>query len=169
MSSLGRECCVVHISPFLRELIGHVVGIGMLDKTVPEHFRLIGVVVDQLAEIPTVPLRLPMPRDRRAGKVAEQLRRNPGDPRPLDQIARGAGASKRTIERLFRAETGLTMGQWRRQLRLLSALKRLAGGEAVTNVALGVGYESPSAFIAMFKSALGTTPSRYYDREGGAP
>ena len=59
------------------------------------------------------------------------------------------------------------MGQWRRQLRLLTALRRLAGGETVTNVALGVGYESPSAFIAMFKSALGTTPSRYYDREVG--
>ena len=40
----------------------------------------------------------------------------------------------------------------------------LAGGEAVTNVAMDVGYESPSAFIAMFKKVLGTTPGRYFGR-----
>ena len=85
-------------------------------------------------------------------------------PRPLDRIAQGVGASKRTLERIFRAETGVTFGQWRKQLRLLEALRQLAAGEPVTNVALRVGYESPSAFIAMFRNALGTTPSRYYGR-----
>jgi AraC-like DNA-binding protein len=49
-------------------------------------------------------------------------------------------------------------------LRLLHALRLLAAGESVTNVALESGYDSPSAFISMFRRELGTTPSRYHDK-----
>ncbi len=56
----------------------------------------------------------------------------------------------------------MTFGQWRKQARLMRALPLLAAGESVTRVALDVGYDSTSAFISMFKSALGTTPGRYY-------
>jgi AraC-like DNA-binding protein len=66
------------------------------------------------------------------------------------------------LERLFQAETGMTFGKWRQQLRLLHALRQLAMDRPVTEVALEVGYDSPSAFIAMFRGALGTTPTRYF-------
>jgi methylphosphotriester-DNA--protein-cysteine methyltransferase len=42
-------------------------------------------------------------------------------------------------------ETGMTFGQWRQQARLLRALELLATGEKVIDVALALGYESPSA------------------------
>jgi AraC-like DNA-binding protein len=32
----------------------------------------------------------------------------------------------------------------------------------VTGAALDAGYSSPSAFIAMFRKQLGTTPNRYF-------
>jgi AraC-like DNA-binding protein len=70
----------------------------------------------------------------------------------------------RTLERLFQTETGMTFGKWRQQLRLLHALRLLAADRAVTAVALEVGYDSPSAFIAAFKSLFGTTPARYFGR-----
>jgi AraC-like DNA-binding protein len=44
---------------------------------------------------------------------------------------------------------------------LLRALELLAAGAAVTSIALELGYENTSAFIAMFRRHLGTTPSRY--------
>ena len=109
-----------------------------------------------------MPLHLPWPQDRRARSVADTLREDPGDTRSLASLCHGVGASKRTIERLFHDETGMTFGQWRKQARLLRALPLLASGESVTRVALDVGYDSTSAFISMFKSALGTTPGRYY-------
>ena len=40
---------------------------------------------------------------------------------------------------------------WRQQLRLQKALELLAEGRPVTSVAIDLGYESPSAFIAMFR------------------
>lgn len=41
-------------------------------------------------------------------------------------------------------------------------MPRLAAGEAVTSVALDLGYETPGAFAAMFRRLMGTTPSRYF-------
>lgn len=56
----------------------------------------------------------------------------------------------------------MTFGAWRQQARLLAALTRLAAKEPVTAVAFDLGYESMSAFIAMFRRATGTTPARYF-------
>jgi AraC-like DNA-binding protein len=159
-----ETCAVVNVSPLLRELILHAVELGPLDAAEPRHARLIGVITDQLAALPAVPLRVPAPKDARARRAADWLRAHPGDDASLERIARGVGASKRTLERLFRDETGMSLGAWRQQLRLLQALPLLAAGEPVTSVALAVGYESTSAFIARFRQVLGTTPGRYYAR-----
>lgn len=159
---LPTECCVVNVSPLLRELVLHAIQLGMLDRNVPSQKRLSGVIVDQLQTLRTVPLKLPMPSDTRALRVAEVLRQNPGDQRPLQQLARETGASKRTLERLFLSETEMSFGKWRQQLRVLEALRLLAAGKPVTSVALEIGYDSTSAFISAFKTALGTTPGRYY-------
>jgi len=69
------------------------------------------------------------------------------------------------LARLFLTETGMTFRQWQQQARLLDGLMRLAQGESVTSVALEVGYENPSAFIAMFRRTLGVTPGRYFSTE----
>ena len=159
---LPTDCCVVNVSPLLRELILHAVDIGMLDRTNPKQARLTRVIVDQLQTVPTMPLKLPMPNDSRAVQITEILRASPADHRSIEELSREVGAGKRTIERLFATETDMTFGKWRQQLRLLHALKLLAAGEPVTSVALEVGYDSTSAFIAAFKSVLGTTPKKYY-------
>ena len=160
VDTLPEKCCVVQVSPLLRELIRHAVDGGPLDSRKQAH--LIGVILEQMRRLPVVPLHLPWPQDRRARSVADTLREDPGDTRSLASLCHGVGASKRTIERLFHDETGMTFGQWRKQARLMRALPLLAAGESVTRVALDVGYDSTSAFISMFKSALGTTPGRYY-------
>ena len=75
--------------------------------------------------------------------------------------------SRRAFTRLFRRETGLSLSLWRQQACLFTALPRLAGGEAVTSVALDLGYESVAAFTTMFTRMLGTSPKAYL-REGQA-
>ncbi|HEY8186987.1 MAG TPA: helix-turn-helix transcriptional regulator, partial [Pyrinomonadaceae bacterium] len=159
---LPKECCVVNVSPLLRELILRTVEIGMLNRTVETHKHLIDVILDQFRTLPTIPLNLPMPADVRALRVAKILRENPGDAKSLDHLTKEIGASKRTIERLFQSETEMTFGKWRQQLRMLHALRLLAAGETVTTAALEVGYDSTSAFISAFRTTLGTTPGRYY-------
>lgn len=158
---LPARCGILDISPLLHELIVHVSGIGALDRKIAVHARLIGVLIDQLATVSDAPLQLPAPRDPRAQRVAAALRAQPDSDASVDVLARRAGASRRTIERLFLLETRMTIGDWRRQLRLLQGVRLLAGGAAVTNVALDAGYSSTSAFIAAFKKTFGTTPGRY--------
>jgi AraC-like DNA-binding protein len=161
--SLPRDCSTVNVTPLLRELILQATRLGVLDSKLPTQARLIGVILDQLEALQTAALQLPSPSDQRALKTAALLRESPGRPESLSEIARLVGASKRTIERLFRAETGMPFNQWRQRLRLIHSLRLLADGEPVTSVALEAGYGSTSAFIAMFKKEVGTTPSRYYE------
>ena len=150
------------VPALLRELILHTVERGALRRSVPEDRHLFEFLIDQLRALPTMPLELPMPRDARALRLARRWQDEPGAPAPLDDLARGAGASRRTLERLFQRETGMSLGRWRQQARLLHAMRLLARGEAVTSTALEVGYDSPSAFIAAFTQVMGTTPGRYY-------
>jgi AraC-like DNA-binding protein/quercetin dioxygenase-like cupin family protein len=109
------------------------------------------------------PLFLPEASDIRLQRICRELRANPADNRTLAEWAEVAGGSTRTLERLFQKETGLTFAQWRRQLRLHSALVRLNRGESVTSVALDAGYQNTSAFIEMFRRLVGCTPGRYLD------
>ena len=119
-------------------------------------------MLDQLRVLPTLPLELPMPQDPRALRIAIRIRDNPGDRATLADFAKAAGASRRTLERVFSADTRMTLGRWRQQARLLHAVRMLASGESVTATALEVGYDSTSAFIEAFSSVLGATPGRYY-------
>jgi AraC-like DNA-binding protein len=159
---LPRTCCVLHVSPLLSALVLHACEAGSLDRRVPEQARLLAVILDQLHAAPEVPLQLPVPRDARARKVADILAAAPDDRRTLAALCERTGASKRTIERVFLEETAMTFGKWRQQLRLLHATRMLAAGAKVTTAALETGYESTSAFIAMFRRTLGTTPSKYF-------
>jgi len=159
---LPRDCCVLQVSPLLRELIPYTCDAGVLDRENALHTHLLDFLLDQLKALPSMPLSLPMPRDARAIKVAVFVQANPADKSTLTRLCSIVGASRRTIERIYSKETGLTFGQWRQQVRLLEGLKLIASGRAINTVALEVGYESPSAFITMFKQAMGTTPKQYY-------
>jgi AraC-like DNA-binding protein len=152
----------VNVTPLLRELILHAVRSSPLDLQRPDHERLIGVIVDLLRTLPQVPLQLPMPLDPRAAALAHAIAGDPGGTESVTELACSAGASRRTLERLFVAETGLGIGRWRQRMRLLRALELLAAGEPVTTVATTVGYRTPSAFSAMFRAQLGASPSHYF-------
>ena len=76
------------------------------------------------------------------------------------------GATGRTLARRFQLEIGMSFGQWRQQVRIMEALRRLGMNESVTTVAIELGYDSPSAFISMFKRSLGQTPGRYFKLDG---
>lgn len=160
-AGLPASCCVVGVPPLLRELILRAVTFTAEAPPSDAESRLLAVILDELRSLVPEPLHLPLPRDRRLTAVTDGLAADPADGRSLGEWARAAGASERTLARLFVTETGLTFGAWRQRLRLLSAVARLAEGQAVTAVAYDLGYDSPSAFIAMFRRTLGATPGRY--------
>jgi AraC-like DNA-binding protein len=161
-AGLPERVCVVQVTRLLRELILAAVAGGNRYTADSPQARVVAVILDQIRALPVAPLSLPAPRDPRLLRVTAALQADPASTLGLADWARHAGASERTLARLFEAETGMSFRAWRQQLRLLRALERLAAGTPVTRVALDLGYESTSAFSAMFRRALGTAPTRYF-------
>ena len=153
---------VVEIPPLTRELIFEASSFGAAYRPDSAEARLIAVLQDRLNTLSAAPLSLPMARDARAKRVCQHLLDNPADARSLAEWGRIVGASSRTLARLFLRETGMTFSVWVQTLRLSLAVDRLAQGEPVTRVALELGYATPSAFGAMFRRLLGTSPRRYF-------
>ena len=151
-------CRVISVSPLLRELILRVAELAALDSREDADARLMGVLNDELAIAQIEPLLLPLPSDARALAAANDVLASPGADDSTDDVARRSGLSTRTLERLFRAETGLTFGLWRQKTRLLESVRVLAEGTSVTDAALEAGYSSVSAYIAAFKQTFGCTP-----------
>jgi len=158
---LPGTCCVVNVPPLLQALILHACELGVLPAGDRRARHVVDLIVDQLEEIQVVPIRLPMPEDPRALRVARSLMADPDARESLARACRAAGACRRTIERLFQDGTGLSLGRWRRQLSLMRALQALGGGAPLAAVAFDAGYSTPSAFVAAFKKTFGLSPVKY--------
>jgi AraC-like DNA-binding protein len=129
-----------------------------LDSRVPVEARLMSVLMDELEMAHIEPLLLPLPSDARALSAADWVLKSPADGATAQALARRCGLSTRTLERLFRAETGMRFGLWRQKARLLESVRVLVEGGSVTDAALESGYSSVSAYIAAFKQTFGCTP-----------
>jgi AraC-like DNA-binding protein len=162
-SALPARCVVVQVSPLVRELLLAVIRLPRLYDERGADGRLVQVLIDRLSALPDEPLHLPMPASRTLRAVAQRFADDPGEKLSLACAARSAAMSPRSFARHFRAETNLAFGAWQAQARLLRALELLGAGQSVGDVAFALGYEGTSAFIAMFRRALGTTPSRYFE------
>jgi AraC-like DNA-binding protein len=161
-AGLPRRCCVMNVTPLLRELILAATEMPLAYGERGRDARVMRLVLDELRTASDLPLHLPRPSDRRLARICDAILKAPADARPLEAWARTVGASVRTLARRFRHETGMSFAAWRQQARLLESLRRLAAGEPVTKVALDCGYASASAFGAMFRRALGVAPSAYF-------
>ncbi|WP_051259043.1 AraC family transcriptional regulator [Chitinibacter tainanensis] len=160
---LPEECCVLEITPLMRELILAAISIDYEVQPMPPRQRLIAeLLLNEVKSLPTLSLQLPMPADPLLAPICRALLAEPDDARSSEDWANHAGLEVRTLQRRFRKATGMTLGDWRRQARLLNALERLAQGERVLDVALDCGYNSPSAFSAMFKRQFACSPSDFF-------
>jgi AraC-like DNA-binding protein len=159
---LSRECSVVNVSPLLRALILRAAELPVAyDRRGPEG-RVMQMILDEIRQLPILPLHLPVPGHQRLVDMCSVLLHNPRCGDTLERLSERAGMSKRTAERLFARETQMTFSRWRQQVRLLTALTELASGHSVKQVAFKSGYASQSAFTSMFKQNFGTTPRKYF-------
>ena len=160
------DCRVLVVSPLLRELIGALDrSASTTQGTSPRESLLMALVNDEIghADVQALGVPLPHPRngDKRLRALCEAVLQAPSERATLAEWAGSVGASERTMARLFRHELGMTYQQWRQQALLAHALPLLAHGASVSAAAAASGYASESAFSAMFKSAMGQSPSHF--------
>ena len=159
-ADLPDRCCTLSISPLLRELI-----IELSDRVDGDEARGELLTEILLAELPRMPVQqfhLPISSEPRLKRIAEALAQDPSDRSTLAEWANRVALSESSLARLVVKETGLTFGRWRQQLHLIVAIRELASGASVQQVSAALGYESVTAFITMFKKALGKPPAKYF-------
>lgn len=155
------ECRVLEVSPLLRELVVHLdvePGAGPASE---RERRLGDLVLDELRRAAPVRLGLALPADKRLRSLCETVLDDPLRHATLDGWASEAGASPRTLARLFRQQLGTTFGEWRQQARLAQALALAADRRPIGHIAAELGYASASAFSAMVRRTVGATPRRF--------
>ncbi|MET3595474.1 MULTISPECIES: helix-turn-helix transcriptional regulator [Mesorhizobium] len=158
-ADLPDRCCTLSISPLLRELI-----IELSDRANDDDARgelLTRILLTELPRMPVQQLHLPISSEPRMRRIAEALAENPADRSTLAEWASRVALSESSLARLVVKETGLSFGRWRQQLHLIVAIRELAAGASVQQVSADLGYESVTAFITMFKKALGKPPAKY--------
>lgn len=150
----------VAIPPLLREAILRAA--SWPDEAMDEpRQRIADLIVHEIGMLPAEALGLPVPRDPRLRRIARALLEQPADGRSIDQWAAWAGTTARTLSRRFPQETGLSFVDWRQRARLMRALEMLAEGTPVTTIAIDLGYNSISGFIALFRRTFGVTPAAH--------
>jgi AraC-like DNA-binding protein len=162
-AGLPAQCMVVQVSPLLRELIIRLAGLAEEKDHHRERIAAIAqVLMMEIVFTPIAAFSLPSPTDQRLQALCDQIRRIPSISVSIEAAASSAGMSRASFIRRFAAETGLGWGRWQQHARLLQALVLLAEGRAIIDVANECGYDSPSAFSAMFRRSLGKVPSEYF-------
>jgi len=162
VKELPDACAVVAVTPLLRELILRLAALADTPQDGELGRAVTRLLLLELAFLPVEPLNLPHPRHRPLARFCEWIQSDPARDVPLEEAAGALHMSRSSFMRLFRRETGLSFAHWRQQARLLHALALLAEGQSILNVALACGYDSPSAFSAMFRRSLGKSPSAYF-------
>ncbi|UQY43783.1 helix-turn-helix transcriptional regulator [Erwinia sp. PK3-005] len=166
-ADLPASCQVVQISPLLRELI--VSALSLPESCLPgsRTERIYELILDEIRVLPALPFYLPQPQSGALITFCQQIQAQPGENWTVKKAAQQLSVSERTLSRRFYQQTSLNFSEWVRRARLMAALIRLAQGDPVTTVALELGYDSPSAFSAMFRRIMGSTPSDYFLSDSG--
>ena len=154
----GTSPTIVAVDSLLSELLVAGTEPGLPAE---EALRIRAVLIDRLRRAHVRPLALPAACDPRLAHACELVIEDLRQPRPVAWLARAAGASERTLTRLFRSEFGMTYPQWRTNVRVFHAMIQLAGGSTVTETAHGCGWATTSAFIDTFTRTMGQTPGTY--------
>jgi AraC-like DNA-binding protein len=159
---LPNRTCVLNVSPLLREVVSAMAGRPEGHAMSYRDFALTTLLIDELDEVPVLPLHLPSLRDRRLARIEAHMLREPDCGVTLSGWAAKLHVNQRTLQRLFLKEAGMPYRKWLQQAQLLLALEWLAIGRRIIDVAVDLGYSSQSAFTFMFKRNLGMPPGAFF-------
>jgi len=152
-----HEVQMIFVSPLMREILVRLSS----EKSREVDDLLCNLLLHEIHSGCISPFTIPVPKDSRIATLAEQLRNDPANKMSMTDFARQLGFSERSLIRMLRLETGLTFRELRRYSRIMVAIEKMAGGNSITQVALEVGFETPSAFSQAFKQVTGETPRKF--------
>lgn len=107
-------------------------------------------------------LGITLPQENRLQAVLNHLHDHYTEAFTLDEIALLSNLSLRTIERLFKKETGMTLAKYQQLLRIIKSLELLSTKQfTISQIAYKVGYKSVQAFTNSFYAVMKYRPSSF--------
>ncbi|WP_213880759.1 helix-turn-helix transcriptional regulator [Pseudomonas sp. dw_358] len=166
---LYRQAQVIEVNSLLRELIVGLVEQGAhRDGAYYEALAALTLLELERAQPTQATVPMPSASDRRLTRLCQAVLAQPTLDIGFEVHAQEAGASVRTLSRLFAASLGMGFAHWRRQVQLATAVAELIQGIPVQTIAQSLGY-SASSFTDMFRREYGCVPSRYVARLADKP
>lgn len=158
IAGMPDACCVLSITPLLRELILRAMSIRPDYARDGADGRIMQLIIDEVGRLEHQPLSLKLPADKRLTRLCAHILANLADTSSIAQLGARVGLSERSVIRLFPLETGMSPHRWRQQARLLRAFVLMEQGMSITRIALELGYGGPAAFTRMFGKLFGYPP-----------
>jgi len=147
------------LSPLLRELIIDVSQWPESNLTADEKLRRSHIIVDEIMRAQQTGSSVRVPDDMKLSIICRALERDPSIEKSFEDWAIEVGASTKTLQRLFLAQTGMAFQQWRNNVRMTKAFELYMSGTREFDVALAVGYATAGACAQAFKKFYGHPPS----------
>lgn len=162
-----QKCAVFNVTPLAREMILAAMRwhpTAQHDAVAERYFPALAAlcaewVCDDLS------LQLPAPQTPELSSAMAYTMDHIAAPLTLKSVAKAAGVSKRTLERRFDEEAGLSFREFLRRARMQTALELLARpGARVKSAAHAVGFSSEASFTRAFTEVVGERPTEYQRR-----
>ncbi|GHG00369.1 helix-turn-helix domain-containing protein [Thalassotalea marina] len=156
-----NEPRVLQGSKFFNAMMLESLNLPQPEQMLARHCTLVELIEYYLEQLPVRDTYLPYPQHEKLMVIVERILKHPALKSDLVSWGKFVNLSARTLTRRFKQETGLTYSQWRKRLNVQVAIKHLAQGDDIANIASLLGYDSSSAFIFMFRQQVGLSPKQF--------
>lgn len=157
-SAKNNRVHVIDAVPLLKALIA---GLFIDDYNTVTKRKMALLLLEIIAEAPSVAAELPMPRDERLFRAVKELMLSHRWEASLTYMADIANISERSFSRLFLRDTGFSFRTWKQRARIYASLDLLSENVPVKQIAWQLGFSSSAAFATAFRAIMGVTPGEF--------
>jgi len=162
-----EEVVIFLAPPVLREMIRYAEKWSNNPMEQADETIFLGALLHELPNFvaQSLQLHLIVPEDTRLTKAMNYLHANYTGELQIHKLSELAALSVRSLERIFKKQTGLTLIKYQQMLRIIKSLELLSTQTlTISEIAFQVGYKSVQAYHKSFHSLMGSSPSDFLKR-----
>ncbi|PIF45890.1 AraC-like DNA-binding protein [Chryseobacterium sp. 52] len=163
-SVFHHEINVFSVPPVLKEMIKYAERWSKNTRKNPDEILFLKALFNELPRFVehSLKLHISLPKDKRLSKPIDYLHNHYREDFKIEDLSEVSLLSLRTLERIFKKETGITLNKYQQILRIIKSLELLSSGElTISETAYAVGYKSVQAFTRSFQAVMQFRPTDF--------
>ncbi|SFN33972.1 transcriptional regulator, AraC family [Chryseobacterium oleae] len=162
--SFHQEIHVFSVPPVLKEMIKYAERWSKIMSKDPDEMLFLKALFNELPRFVehSLKLHIRLPEDKRLSEPIGYLHNHYQEDIRIEDLSEISLLSLRTLERIFKKETGMTLSKYQQILRIIKSLELLSSGDlTISETAYQVGYKSVQAFTRSFRSVMQSRPTDF--------